>query len=176
VNLTHSRYLAYVLLVLVEVCAWTYMAPMSTVSMSVIPPRLRAQSVGLQIFLGHVLGDVISPPFIGAFSDRFDLQTGMQIVWVMVLVAGFWWTLGAFCMPPLPLQGGAGEAPGPGGEGEAGDPRDEDELSEAPAASARATSFWAILCGPQAEGGKEEEEEDEEDGSSTADSAGAESD
>merc|ERR1711972_1092954 len=58
---------------------------------------------GLQIFICHVLGDVISPPIIGTISDRADLQTGMQLTWVMILVAGFWWGLGAVCLPPLQL-------------------------------------------------------------------------
>jgi hypothetical protein len=48
-----------------QIMFWTCQAPISVVSLNVVPPHLRARSQGVLIFLQHVLGDIISPPMIG---------------------------------------------------------------------------------------------------------------
>ncbi|CAJ1420660.1 unnamed protein product [Effrenium voratum] len=60
----------------------------------------------LQILLCHVLGDVISPPIIGAIADVRGLRTGLQLCWVAVLVAGFMWGCGYKCLtaPPISIK------------------------------------------------------------------------
>jgi len=85
-----------------EIFLWTYMSPMSNISITAIPVNLRSTSSGLQIFMCHVLGDVISPPLIGVISDtRQSLRDGMQITWIMIGVAGLFWFVGYMVLPPL---------------------------------------------------------------------------
>lgn len=75
---------------------------MSAVSINVIPPRLRARSCGLLIFVQHVLGDIISPPLIGAISDSTgSLQLALQMTWIAVLISGLWWWVGYYFLIPL---------------------------------------------------------------------------
>lgn len=91
-----------VLLIIGEVFLWTSIAPVSALSISVIPPRLRARSCGIQIFTQHILGDIISPPIIGAISDSTgSLQSGLQICWIFIIVSGMFWFAGYYFLPPL---------------------------------------------------------------------------
>ena len=62
------------LVIAVQIFFWTGIAPISTVSMNVVPPRLRARSCGVLILVQHVLGDLISPPLIGAISDSLQVR------------------------------------------------------------------------------------------------------
>lgn len=95
---------AYFLLLIAEIFVWTGMAPISTVAINAIPPNLRATSCGLSIVLQHVLGDMISPPIIGAISDGTgSLRTGLQITWVTTLISGLCWWAGYKYLPPLPV-------------------------------------------------------------------------
>lgn len=73
----------------------TYLAPISAISITCIPPHLRSKSCAVQIFLQHILGDVISPPIIGAISDYSSLQTGLQLTWIAFLVSAILWYLGS---------------------------------------------------------------------------------
>lgn len=47
VNITGIDSLAYVLLLITQVCLWTHMSPLANLSLTVIPPELRARSAGL---------------------------------------------------------------------------------------------------------------------------------
>lgn len=52
----------------------------------------------------HILGDIISPPIIGAISDGTgSLQNGLQLTWVAIMVAGMFWFAGYYFLPPLNL-------------------------------------------------------------------------
>merc|ERR1719188_2223454 len=78
---------------------------MNTVLVSAIPVRLRSRAAGLQMFFTHVLGDVISPPIIGAISDQaHSLRHGLQICWMMVLVAGAFWMAGKAVLTPFAVS------------------------------------------------------------------------
>jgi sugar phosphate permease len=111
----HSTAVAITFLMLAEICVWTCLAPITTVSISCIPAPLRAVSCGLTIFLQHILGDMISPPIIGAISDSTgSLQKGLQITWIMVAVSGASWAWGAFSLPnfDIPVELSGAERPG----------------------------------------------------------------
>eukprot|EP00913_Durusdinium_trenchii_P024454 g22957.t1 len=75
-------------LVLGETCFFSYQAPITALSMSMIPVHTRARGSSLQILLCHVLGDVISPPIIGKISVSSSLRVALQLPWVAVLIAG----------------------------------------------------------------------------------------
>jgi len=49
----------------------------------------------LSVFVIHALGDVISPPLIGAISDRVSLEQAVKIVPLAVLIGGVVWIFAA---------------------------------------------------------------------------------
>lgn len=105
VNLVGNRRLGYAMFFVAQTLIWTYTVPTTCVTLAAVEARLRAQACGLQIFLTHALGDVISPPIIGFISDRSGgLQSGLQICWVAVLVAGVVWLAGWWKLAPLPRE------------------------------------------------------------------------
>jgi len=124
VNAQGRTHLIYVMLLAQQTCMFAFMAPMGAICMSAIPVELRGRSNGIQILLTHILGDVISPPIIGAVSDRTgSLTYGMQLIWVSVAITGASWLAGFLVLPPLAL------APPPGGKG------------------AKQVSMRSVLCG-----------------------------
>ncbi|CAJ1395406.1 unnamed protein product [Effrenium voratum] len=86
-----------------ETFFFTYQAPITALSMSVLPVHSRGRGSSLQILLCHALGDVISPPIIGFISDKSSLQLGMQLPWMAVILAGLAWFCGYFCLAPPPM-------------------------------------------------------------------------
>jgi len=102
VNVTNSLSAVIIFLFLGNVLVWTYTGPISAIAISVIPPRLRARSAGLLIFFQHILGDIISPPIIGAISDSTgSLQRGMQLTWIFLGVSGVIYWGGYQFLAPL---------------------------------------------------------------------------
>ena len=102
VNIKNNMGAAATLLFFGNVLTWTYTAPISSVSITVIPPRLRATSCGVLIFLQHILGDIISPPIIGAISDSTgSLRDGLQIAWIALGLSGVVWAMGWALLPDL---------------------------------------------------------------------------
>ena len=56
----------------------------------------------MQILLQHLLGDIISPPIIGAISDGTgQLRNGLQICWVALIFSGVCWGAGYFFLKPV---------------------------------------------------------------------------
>lgn len=105
INIPRPLGLNCVLIVAAEVFVWTYIAPISAVSINVVPPRLRARSAGLQIFVQHALGDVIAPPIIGAVSDSTgSLQSALQSTWVAMALCGISWLAAYRFLPPLKIS------------------------------------------------------------------------
>jgi len=99
INVTSSYALMSFFIVVGEIFVWTQLAPISAISISVIPPHLRARSCGVLIFAQHIIGDIISPPIIGAISDSTgSLKTGLQCTWIAVIVSGMWWFIGYFAL------------------------------------------------------------------------------
>jgi hypothetical protein len=65
---------------------------------------LRAKSSALQIFFQHILGDMISPPIIGAISDGTgSLRAGLQITWMVVGLSGLVWWIGGWMLPSFEI-------------------------------------------------------------------------
>ncbi len=59
-------------------------------------PHIRATAVALSIFTIHLLGDVPSPPIVGAISDALSLTRAVLIIPVAVLLGGLIWTYAAW--------------------------------------------------------------------------------
>jgi Na+/melibiose symporter-like transporter len=54
-----------------------------------------------QLFMIHALGDAISPPIIGAVSDRSNLNIGLGSTLITMLIASVIFFNGARYAPPL---------------------------------------------------------------------------
>ena len=76
--------------------------PTNTVIANVVPPGMRATGYAVAILVLHALGDAISPPLIGAITDRFKTDDGrgnmnlaFNVVGVTIFLAGVCWYRGA---------------------------------------------------------------------------------
>jgi MFS transporter, Spinster family, sphingosine-1-phosphate transporter len=104
INITGNQPLAILAIFFAVICLFTNLAPMASLSITCIPPSLRARSCAIQIFLQHVLGDMISPPIIGLISDETNsLKTGLQITWMAVLLSGVFWFVGYGMLSPIAI-------------------------------------------------------------------------
>ena len=102
VNAVGNSSAAYTALFFTQIFAWTATGPINAVAVSCVPPHLRARAGGVLILLIHCLGDVVSPPIIGAISDAtHSLRTGMQCTWIAFIVSGLWWGAAGVLLKPL---------------------------------------------------------------------------
>lgn len=110
-NETSNLSVVYVYIFLSMVFCWTFVAPLAAVTVNVIRPPLRSLAGGLAHLVVSILGNIISPPIVGAVSDDTgSLRTAMQSVWITTLGAGFFWFLGYYLLPPLAdMSGNAGD-------------------------------------------------------------------
>jgi len=69
--------------------------PINHVIVGVVPPAERATASSVSILAIHALGDVPSPPLVGALSDRLGLAAAVLVVPVAILLAGILWSWGA---------------------------------------------------------------------------------
>ncbi len=93
-------------LVIAELLVFACTGPVNSAVVGEVPPRMRASAMALCIFTIHILGDVPSPPLIGAISDARDLQLAVMLIPVAVLVGGLIWCWAAWS------RGGEALAPG----------------------------------------------------------------
>ena len=82
-------------IVVAEVLLFASTGPINAATVNIVPPTMRATAMAAQVFFIHLLGDVPSPPLIGAISDASSLGTGVLVVPVAVLVSGAVWTYAA---------------------------------------------------------------------------------
>jgi MFS family permease len=83
-------------LALAVFCLFFNTGPTNAVLANVTHPSIRASAFALNILVIHLLGDVISPPILGALigaENRYELAFGL--VSVMVLLGGVIWLCGA---------------------------------------------------------------------------------
>jgi MFS family permease len=86
-----------------QLAIFVSISPTNAALLSTVPTWLRATAMAVSIFMIHLLGDLISPPLIGAMSDRFGdsaarcsgavgLQIGMYLLpAALALSAIAWW-------------------------------------------------------------------------------------
>lgn len=66
--------------------------PVNSAIINFAAPNERASAMALSVFLIHFLGDVVSPPLIGAIADRSSLGVAVMVVPVAIAVGGvIWW-------------------------------------------------------------------------------------
>jgi len=84
-------------IVIAEVLIFVCTGPVNSAIVNAVSPLERATAVGLSVFLMHFLGDIPSPPLIGALSDRGgSLERAFLVVPVAVLLAGLIWSYAAW--------------------------------------------------------------------------------
>jgi MFS family permease len=85
-----------VAIIVAEVLIFMCTGPVNSAIVNAVSPLERATAVGLSVFVMHFLGDIPSPPLIGALSDRSSLEKGVLVVPVAIAVAGLIWSYAAW--------------------------------------------------------------------------------
>jgi MFS family permease len=75
--------------------------PVNAATLNAVRPEIRATAMAGQLFMIHALGDAISPPIIGAVSDRTNLNIGLGSTLITMLIASVIFFNGARYAPPL---------------------------------------------------------------------------
>lgn len=85
----------YSAIVAAELLLFMSTGPLNSAIVNLVAPQERASAVALSVLTIHLLGDVASPPLIGAISDRTSLGVAVLIVPVAIAVcAALWWAAG----------------------------------------------------------------------------------
>lgn len=82
-------------IVVTELLLFASTGPINSAIVNLVEPGERATAVALSILSIHLLGDVPSPPLIGAISDATSLQSAFRILPVAIAVAGAIWLYAA---------------------------------------------------------------------------------
>jgi sugar phosphate permease len=88
---TGSAQLYWAAMVVAQLFLFVSTGPVNAAIINLASPAERATAIAVSIFTIHILGDVLSPPLIGALSDRASLQEAVMVVPVAVLAAGLFW-------------------------------------------------------------------------------------
>ena len=86
----------YLMLLLVGLCAPMFASAGGAVTQDVVQPGLRAMSYSIAQFCMMALGYSLSPLFIGAMSDRYDLLTAFQFTPIFSLIGAAAFFIGSF--------------------------------------------------------------------------------
>lgn len=78
-----------------EILLFASTGPINATTVNVVSTTMRATAMAAQIFFIHLLGDVPSPPLIGAISDASSLGTAVLVVPVAVFASGAFWIYAA---------------------------------------------------------------------------------
>jgi MFS transporter, Spinster family, sphingosine-1-phosphate transporter len=94
--LTAASYSTYtVCMVAAQLCMFLSTGPINAAIVNLVIASERATAIALSVFVIHALGDVISPPLIGAISDKLSLEQAVKVVPVAVLIGGIVWVFAA---------------------------------------------------------------------------------
>jgi MFS family permease len=83
-------------LVIAELLVFACTGPVNSAVVSEVPAGMRASAMAMCIFTIHILGDVPSPPIIGAISDARSLQLAVMVIPLAVLAGGVIWCWAAW--------------------------------------------------------------------------------
>jgi MFS family permease len=81
---------------------WFYNGPVNAILVNCVSSRLRVRAFALSIFAIHLLGDAISPPFVGRMSDWIGLNLAIQVVPVAMGVGALVWLYAWRRLPERP--------------------------------------------------------------------------
>jgi MFS family permease len=90
--LTTNSHTVYLLcMVWAQLCLFLSTGPINAAIINLVSATERATAIALGVFAIHLLGDALSPPLIGALSDRFSLAQAVKIVPIAVVIGGCIW-------------------------------------------------------------------------------------
>src|SRR5262249_8072912 len=75
--------------------AFINIGPSNTILTNVTVPKIRAASVAVNLLVIHFLGDIPSPPLMGAIADRTNLFWGVSVTLPALVLGGVLFCLGA---------------------------------------------------------------------------------
>jgi MFS transporter, Spinster family, sphingosine-1-phosphate transporter len=75
--------------------------PVNAATLNAVRPEVRATAMAGQLFIIHALGDAISPPIIGAVSDRSTLNLGLGSTLITMVLAAIIFYVGSRYAPQL---------------------------------------------------------------------------
>lgn len=78
-------------IVVAELLLFVSTGPINSTIVSVVPPALRATAGAVNILFIHLLGDVPSPPLIGAISDASSLAKAFLLLPAVMALSGVIW-------------------------------------------------------------------------------------
>lgn len=101
----------FVVAALCELSLFLSVAPINAAVMGSVPAWVRASAMAVSIFAIHLLGDLISPPLIGAIADAAGgggdgIRLGMYLTPAAFAVSAVVWIVGARSKP-APVEGAA---------------------------------------------------------------------
>jgi MFS family permease len=97
IGLSNSNKSVYLpAIVIAEVLIFMCTGPINSAILNCVSPGERATAVGLSVLAMHVLGDIPSPPLIGALSDASSLERAFLVIPVAIAVAGIIWSWAAW--------------------------------------------------------------------------------
>lgn len=79
-----------------EVFIFMSTGPVNSAIINAVKPGERATAVGLSVLVMHVVGDIPSPPLIGAVSDHYSLERAFMLVPLAIVVGGCIWMYAAW--------------------------------------------------------------------------------
>ena len=87
--------LYYPAIVIAELLLFVSTGPINSAIVNLVAPAERASAIALSVLTIHLLGDVISPPIIGALSDLGSLQQAVMIVPLAAALCALLWMAAA---------------------------------------------------------------------------------
>ena len=102
---TPSRSLYVVWMVAAQLLLFLSTGPINAAIVNLVVATERATAIALGVFAIHLLGDVLSPFLIGAFSDVSSLAEAVKIVPVAVLIGACVWVWAARAQARTPADG-----------------------------------------------------------------------
>lgn len=83
-------------IIIAEVLIFMCTGPVNSAIVNLVSPLERATAVGFSVLVMHLIGDIPSPPLIGALSDASSLDRAILIVPIAIVIAGIIWTFAAW--------------------------------------------------------------------------------
>ncbi len=97
VALSNPHKLTYLTaIVAAEVLIFMSTGPVNSAIVNAVSPHERATALGMSVLVMHFIGDIPSPPLIGALSDASSLERAFLIVPVAIVVSGAIWVFAAW--------------------------------------------------------------------------------
>ena len=91
--LVRDTTLFFVFVFVCEVGLFLSTSPINAAILRAVPEHRRASAMALTILLIHLLGDLWSPPAVGALADRMPMRLALMVLPVAIAASGFFWWL-----------------------------------------------------------------------------------